>query len=147
MLATWIFNSSGKTDCLLPLSRAQNHTPMANRALSLPKRSPHRLLRAQALPGSCFSNAASCRLLLQLPPALPQGWHADSTTEIKTAPRREGGKKNKNKTVSPESFSVLLHAPPEPADPLLSALMHRTNSCAAKPVGLQGPGEHARAMT
>lgn len=97
MLATWIFNSSGKTDCLLPLSRAQNHTPTTSRALSLPKRSPHRLLRAQALPGSCFGNAASCRLLLQLPPALPQGWHADSTTEIKTAPRREGGKKIKIK--------------------------------------------------
>lgn len=124
-------------DCSLPLGRAHNHTPTAGRALSLPKCSLHRLLWAQVLPGSCFGNAASCRLLLQLPPALPQGWHADSTTEIKTAPRREGGEK-KNKTASPKSFSVFAPCSPEPADPPLSALMHRTTQLRSEAGGITG---------
>lgn len=133
-------------DCSLPLGHAQNHTPTAGRALSLPKCSLHRLLWAQVLPGSCFGNAASCRLLLQLPPALPQGWHADSTTEIKTAPRREGGEK-KIKQPARRASAFLLHAALSQRIPRSAPSCTARPSCAAKPVGLRGPGEHARAMT
>lgn len=96
----------------LPLHHSENHPsseqPMAADLRPSPKHYLNSLLQAQTFLNRHFGNAASCGVLLQLPTDLPWGWHADSTTEIKTAPQ---GEKKKSKKKSPHSFNVLLHAP------------------------------------
>lgn len=73
------------------------------------------LLQAQTFPTSHIDNAATRRPALQLPTDTPQTWHADSASEIKTAPGggKVGGgegREKKNKNPDPHSFSIQVRA-------------------------------------
>lgn len=83
----------------LPRHQNENHPsseqPMAADLRPSPKHYLNSLWQAQTFLNRHFGNTAACRVPLQLPTDLPRGWHADSTTEIKTAPQGGGEKKKK----------------------------------------------------
>lgn len=135
-------------DCSLPLGRAQNHTPTAGRASESPKMFPAPAAAGPSAPRQLLRE----RCILQAASAAP------SSPATRLACRQHdrnqncttegGGRKKNKKTASPKSFSVFaLHAALSQRIPRSAPSCTARPSCAAKPVGLRGPGEHARAMT
>lgn len=125
-------------DCSLPLGRAQNHTPTAGRASESPKMFPAPAAAGPSAPRQLLRE----RCILQAASAAP------SSPATRLACRQhdrnqncttEGGGRKKIKNSQPEELQRFCSpCSPEPADPPLSALMHRTTQLRSEAGGITG---------